>query len=75
MTYADPADRAARQAERAVLIGWELTGRKPGRNLVASILALVVADERTDIPRVDAPREPAPGARQILSAPVQEALF
>lgn len=75
MSYSE--DRSGEQRGRAEQIARELSGKAaPSRNLVNSMLALVVADERTDIPRQEGPG-PAAGARQILHRPkpVQEALW
>lgn len=59
-------ERDARQRDRALLVAQQLTGRRhPGRNIVASILALVVAVERDADPYGGSPG-PAGGARQVL---------
>jgi hypothetical protein len=73
MTFAE--QRAADQRARARQVAYELAGKRSTRNIVAAILALVIADERRDIPYEPAP-QPAAGARQILTVrPTQEALW
>lgn len=76
MSFAD--ERAADQQIRAEVIAAQLTGmHHPARGIVRAMLALVVADERTDLPREKSPG-PDPGARQVLkTAPkvTQDALW
>lgn len=57
----------ADQLFRAQQITYQLTGNySPG--IVKAILALVVADEAKDPPRMVGSPGPSPGARQVLAA-------
>ena len=73
MTYS--ADEHDRRRQRAELIAQQLAGSRATHGVIRALLALVVADERTDLPLPER-SQPAPGARQILQTPaVQEALW
>ena len=69
-------ERKADQRARAHEIAHQLAGSRLSRGIVRAMLALVEADERTDLPEPVAPG-PAPGARQVLQkkAPEQEGLW
>jgi hypothetical protein len=73
MSFAE--SRADDQRARAYRIAGDLAGSRISRGIVLAILALVQADERTDLPPTPPPSV-TPGARQVLrKKPTQEALW